>query len=170
MNEVEKKIPKQKKAAQKEEEEEEEYQQEQVMSLTLGVLDCTELQAERLSVRQGNSHIYPEDFLAQMFNESLNRLKLRSARKYKIGIDKINLIPFRCNKGELPTRAQRKRFDGFVLTSAISPSTNYFDLPLQTLSSHLQKNHKATLSNNKKVKWIESLRTLIRDMITKKIT
>ena len=42
------------------------------VSLTLGVLDCTPKQAERLSLRQGNSHIYPEDFLAQMLNDTLN--------------------------------------------------------------------------------------------------
>ena len=48
------------------------------------------------------------------------------SQKYAIDISDIRLIPFRCNKGELPTLAQRKRFDGFILTSAISPAIDYF--------------------------------------------
>ena len=96
------------------------------VSLTLGVLDCTPKQAERLSLRQGNSHIYPEDFLAQMLNDTLNSAKDMFSQKYAIDISDIRLIPFRCNKGELPTLAQRKRFDGFILTSAISPAIDYF--------------------------------------------
>ena len=59
------------------------------VSLTLGVLDCTPKQAERLSLRQGNSHIYPEDFLAQMLNDTLNSAKDMFSQKYAIDISDI---------------------------------------------------------------------------------
>ena len=138
------------------------------VSLTLGVLDCTGLQAERLSIRQGNSHIFPEDFLAQMLNETLDRSKLDVVGKYKVGIDQIHLIPFRCNKGELPTRAQRKRFDGFILTSAISPTTGYFTPKSPSSKLPNSKKDYNALSTNKRIKWIAALRALLRDMIDKK--
>ena len=138
------------------------------VSLTLGVLDCTPKQAERLSLRQGNSHIYPEDFLAQMLNDTLNSSKNMFSQKYAIDISDIRLIPFRCNKGELPTLAQRKRFDGFILTSAISPGIDcFFKFKDKDPRNSTVKDAHAKIYNNDKIQWIKSLRSLLRDMIKK---
>jgi hypothetical protein len=89
-------------------------------TLTLGVLDCTDLPTERLSSRQGNEHDYPEVALSQMFECALKRRHLGSPDGEPVQYG-VRLIPFRCNQGELPTRPQRTRFDGFILTSSIGP-------------------------------------------------
>ena len=91
------------------------------------------------------------------------------SQKYAIDISDIRLIPFRCNKGELPTLAQRKRFDGFILTSAISPGIDcFFKFKDKDPRNSTIKDAHAKIYNNDKIQWIKSLRSLLRDMIKRK--
>ena len=123
--------------------------------LTLGVLDCTDFASERISPRQGEKHVYPEIMLAKSLDDTLQRMIENAPQADQVGIRRIRLIPFRCNQGEIPTRPQRKRFHGFVLTSALAPSTPYNYSGLNQ-------------GNPRPPRWQTALKAFLRDIIGEK--
>ena len=125
--------------------------------LTLGVLDCTDFASERISPRQGEKHVYPEIMLAKSLDDTLQRMIENAPQADQVGIRRIRLIPFRCNQGEIPTRPQRKRFHGFVLTSALAPSTPYNYSGLNQ-------------GNPRPPRWQTALKAFLRDIIGEKVS